>query len=640
MSHAPEDCHHCKGLARIANDDIDALQRTIAQRFDRILVVSCRQTLSYSQQGFFPGFDHYQESNPSDHYIIQYESLFRTRLCQPFSLLLLDEVRNLADCVTSIKTNPGTRLVDNFEQLKRFVGAAELTIAIDADLECDDMVARLTDAFGQECLAPWEIEVHRYTCPLNALHRSLRLVSNEQQFVGSINTLIEANQRVALLCRTKRLAEVYAVNCSRFNSCITVITSETPKKEIEKFVDADSFLRGTVLLVATARLTCGTDISLPFTVFVDFRGRSGCSARNIGQMIGRLRKLANPNAQIDVLVEPDLEETRVPVEEKARNYLEFRGHIKEKYRDILDRDLGFQNKEVYWTPQGITKLFMARLKEDWQNKLYALREMAHHKHWTILDERQDVAEASQDLADARSVLQFLKDEELKELFAFVTTQEVIASQEDEIALRKKLAVLSVLNRFTAPLSFEDFKFAMTHDTAIANFALLATSRQWEDSTQVRNDVLQLKDGKRIWLEQTSSFYLVQVALMKEALTLLGVPRPNALGTLIQEQSFLDHEQKLLELTRLCAVAGHRFDSYRKLNEEKKGHAAVSAMRRELRHVWGTGLDTKSRRRKDEGAVFEYAVNEDVKRLAKLSRHAEHLIALQREMARPRKFQKT
>lgn len=197
---------------------------------------------------------------------------------------------------------------------------------------------------------------------------------------------------------------------------------------------------------------------------------------------------------------------------------------------------------------------------------------------------------------------------------------------------KLSSIIRVLQLYRTELSFADFQFACHHSDVISNFGLMMQVYPLTSHDVIQEQVRALKVGKQIWKTNQSRFYLVQMAIVKEVLALLGVPSVNDFGRLIQHSAFVQHEKQLLHLTKLCALAGGRFFTYHKLTSKIPGNRAVTAVRRELNSVWGTTLEMIRKRNRGEKLPFHtFLVQEHVKRLAECSDHSEHLRTLEQEL---------
>ena len=108
-------------------------------------------------------------------------------------------------------TNKGSRLRTNANTLRSLMGAATLTLCMDADLEFDASVP----SFLSSVFDPQQIEVHRYT--KQKLPRSIEAHYQSRVFETSIKRSLANGEKVALLCRTKANAKIYNEMFKNFN---------------------------------------------------------------------------------------------------------------------------------------------------------------------------------------------------------------------------------------------------------------------------------------------------------------------------------------------------------------------------------------------------------------------------------------
>ena len=162
------------------------------------LVVSARISLSHTQQEILSDFKHYSSRDWSaTRLIVQYESLHR--VTQVYDYVILDEVRSVVCCMTSIKTN-GCHIRTNAMVLQKLVREATLTIALDADLEVDGAVPY----FFSNVMPPETIQVVRYQ--KTRLRRTLRVSKDEVSFILRVKESLRAGQKVAIGCQGKKRA--------------------------------------------------------------------------------------------------------------------------------------------------------------------------------------------------------------------------------------------------------------------------------------------------------------------------------------------------------------------------------------------------------------------------------------------------
>lgn len=120
---------------------------------------------------------------------MQYESLHH--VTQFYDYIVLDEVRSVVSCVTSVITN-GAHLRTNAVVLRKLIQEAKLRIALDADIEVDGAVP----FFLQSTVPSNSIHLVRYT--KTRIKRTIRVSEDEVCFVRKIKKTLRAGEKVAI----------------------------------------------------------------------------------------------------------------------------------------------------------------------------------------------------------------------------------------------------------------------------------------------------------------------------------------------------------------------------------------------------------------------------------------------------------
>ena len=214
------------------------------------LVVSSRISLSHSQQGLLPNFDHYSDRTwKSRRLIVQYESLHN--LTKFYDYVILDEIRSVLTCMTSVKTN-GVHIRTNANILRKLILEAKLTIALDADMEVDQAVPY----FFSSLFNPKRIHVVRYK--KTRIKRRLRFTKDEVLFSKAVEDAMLAGQKVAIGCQSKTRALMWQDLLKDRHKGL-VFTSDSPDKDIVLLRDINSALSNAQYVILTSIVTCGFD---------------------------------------------------------------------------------------------------------------------------------------------------------------------------------------------------------------------------------------------------------------------------------------------------------------------------------------------------------------------------------------------
>ena len=142
------------------------------------LVISSRISLSHTLLGILPDFQHYTSRDwNGKRLVVQYESLHHIIKC--YDYVVLDEIRSIISCLTSIKTNR-LNLRTNALILRTLIAESKLTLALDADMEVDDAVPFFLTTIARS----ESIQLVRYT--KKRLRRSLHISKDEKFFVAKV----------------------------------------------------------------------------------------------------------------------------------------------------------------------------------------------------------------------------------------------------------------------------------------------------------------------------------------------------------------------------------------------------------------------------------------------------------------------
>ena len=606
-------------------------------REGKVLVVSTRIALSVCQEEWYPCFTHYrgrQFSSPQQ--IIQYESLHHLEDYhnEDFDLVILDETRSLMSNLCCIKTNNnggGQNVLNkNYQVLKRVLQNAALTLAMDADMDIDGSAPH----FLQSIFMPAEIEVHCYT--FVKMTRQLVLTTLENDWLNRIRTGLESGQKTTILCRTKHLANAYALLFTQYDPL--VITLETPDEVIRVvFRDINKALASRQLMLSTSKMTVGTSVDIPWDrVFVDFRGNSGCCARNMMQMIGRFRELTD--TQVHTLCDDTEEKPRPWVMQKARAYMVSRKELTREYLDMLAQDPEFDETAPVHMPDEIGRIYVFEKAEELQERQYALCELARRKGWTVVVEAQqqqdDTDRHSQAMWDALKEhksnkkeidekafesVRLLSAEQRKELNREI--ERCISAQRAEFMMKRQAAMIHIMDQYKEPLSLTEIQSAEKYRSAIHRYAMFKATNLLHPNTLLRKDVNEVKF--KPWIEAFGQLGILGLQRSVEMFDVLGIANIDSFGTEIPEETFNDNAVKLRQLTKDCAeAAGH-------LYRDPKNVA--SGVKKTFKAIWGTTLKQKRRGANHDRISYIYTPIDVVVSLAAKSAFPDRLQGINHEL---------
>lgn len=259
----------------------------------RVLAISCRVAFSHSQMSAYKGFHHYSDKNfyRYNRIVVQYESLhllFSHGALRWFDLIIVDELRALLACTTSLKTNRQF-VRKNFELFISLLQVSRRVIVCDADLECDDACR----SFLESAVLHNNISVHRYSHV--KLPRTVTMTSNEENWFAKLRKRVDAGERVGVVCRTRKtaLAVARALYPDGYPDTCKVYTRDSSDEVMRDFRDINAALVDATVVVMTSKVTVGADILIPWGSIFIHGGWGGCSARDTLQMTGRWRNVVD-----------------------------------------------------------------------------------------------------------------------------------------------------------------------------------------------------------------------------------------------------------------------------------------------------------------------------------------------------------
>ena len=218
------------------------------------LVISCRISLSYTQLGVLSNFQHYSSRDwKGRRLIVQYESLHNITKC--YDYIVLDEVRSIVSCITSVNTN-GVHLRTNALIIRKLIKEAKLTIALDADIEVD----RAVQFFLSSVVRNDSVHLIRYI--KTKINRSLLITKDEKSFVRKINEALLSGKKICIGCQSKTRALMWnRMFENEYNG--KIYTSDTADKEIQELSNINKAFEKSQYVILTSKVTCGCDHTNP-----------------------------------------------------------------------------------------------------------------------------------------------------------------------------------------------------------------------------------------------------------------------------------------------------------------------------------------------------------------------------------------
>lgn len=469
-----------KGKTTVAQQYIEKLNSEfMAERgFPiRVLDMTARRTLSQAHLGVYQKvggveFIHYSARNyTADCLVVQYESLCTLVGVPEFDLVIIDELRELVGCMTSVLTNH-SNLKLNFDMFKLFAKYTPRVLALCADMEVDGACAHVLQSVFQ----PHEMTIHKYTKPRLVKH--MQCTDDESGWVHRISNALMAGEKVAIACRSKARAKILGRMFAAYKPF--VLTAESGDDAAKRIRDLNIALADEQLFVFSATLTVGADHTTEWDrVFIDGSGRFGAPPRSLMQMMARFRMCKSDDVHVLMSTEQEMADVPTAFTQALDMVNLKKGFFKESvayyHFDLQYNEYG----EMESAPDDLTQLFAYTYAERFRGWGYELQRQALTKGFKIT-----VTADRSVCADIKKVKKMVKEEDQAVHKAAFDELSQASDMTDVIKEKKKLVrnqsashldktVLSgahVLKHYEVGLDEKQLAFAIAHQKQICNYA--------------------------------------------------------------------------------------------------------------------------------------------------------------------------
>eukprot|EP01043_Picozoa_sp_COSAG02_P015550 COSAG02_NODE_665_length_18739_cov_9.192918_2_plen_1287_part_00 len=218
--------------------------------------------------------------------VISLEHMTDLRLCGRCDLLILDEIRSLAD---KTKEQTTVQSMGCFDELQRHYREARFVISADADCRVDNAVKYLHNMDSARQVTTWHIPFKRMKRAVRISYQGGSQQIVPKQFLEAIRTLIETG-KIGVATSTRSMANKYADVCRREGIRYKLYhgKSDARAKRYD-FSDPDAAWKDVDVIIFNSCLTVGVDPKT--TVFAKcfmHSSRYGASVRDLFQGICRL----------------------------------------------------------------------------------------------------------------------------------------------------------------------------------------------------------------------------------------------------------------------------------------------------------------------------------------------------------------
>ena len=260
------------------------LLKTITPKYQKILFISYRITLSENLLGGFPDFEIYYNSFMEDKIICQVDSLDKLSI-NNYDLVIIDESESVLNhfSASSLK-NPK----DTFELFCSYLYNAKKIICLDGDL--GNRTKKIISAFGN---------VKIITNNIKKDTNHFIFTPNEKYFNEDIDKALEAKKNIVVVCMSDTKAKQLYAEYKNNYKCI-LYTSSTSDKEKQNLGNVEEEWKKYQLIIYTPSIESGVDFNVDKyidNIYVVLCSNS-TSQRGLNQMIKRCRKLNNKNILI------------------------------------------------------------------------------------------------------------------------------------------------------------------------------------------------------------------------------------------------------------------------------------------------------------------------------------------------------
>jgi len=554
----------------------------------RVLYVVPRRSLAKAVHTLLVehDFTHYSDGVVADRLVIEYESLHRldNGKCRRFDLVIIDEIRSVCGTMTQTTTN-GTNIQVNAAVLRSLATTATITIAMGADAEVDPAVPHLIQQWWP---VPGMIQVERYTNP--ALKRDIYATEDEHDWTNRITACLDAGDKVAICCRTKRRAKALEL-MFRANRRTMIVTGDTSDNVCGAFlVDPDAGLAEIQLFVFTSKVNIGVDIQIEWDhCFIDGYGKNGfcCGARDLVQMCGRFRNLANPEVYTLVSKSMPIYESPDTLHAKVSAYYRDRHKTLDgDLRGMLNYDAIFEDGYLTMAPGWVTLLFTYCAYEtfaDFTYELYRISKLKQYKVFRVQASNQKDPAVKEcvdrtrmdDEATQEDIFNEIRGSDYNTLIA--DCEENVRRHQSSLADQITLDCAHVLKYFNNDIDYDEFKLAKGKMNQLRN---LKRHETLNTEQVVRMEVNRLH--KHMWADHTLSSTITQFKKIDDCLALIGVEGISDTNTQFTSEQLNEHGDEIYDLCEASATAGKR----RGARNKRTRPSTITVLKRELRDVYG------------------------------------------------------
>jgi hypothetical protein len=517
----------------------------------RVCIITARIQLIHTLKGLLlkEGINVglYGQDYDADVLICQYESLHLIK--HEYQAIVIDEVRQLACNMTSLKTNH-RRIEENAAMLKFLLKSANKTLLLDAYCEVDPCI---NDIFTG-IVKPNEIHVERY--PPRNMQRSLLQLSPES-WLQSLTRDIQIGLKIGIPCRSKKKVFVVETHLKELglkqDENYKIYTSDSPDDAMLDFQNINDAWRDVQVVLFSSKVLVGADCTLPFDkIYLHADSKGGASAREMRQMQGRFRVLRDTAIRYCIPTTNTSCKT-TSYQECVQHYVD-RKHLLEEFAKHIRMKPKVASGKMTWAPNFITSAFAHNRHEKMRHFHTDLCEQVTRAGWQVfkqIDERVSptgICESLQKSTNERllnDASRMYNDLVTDGAWKDVTdTEKRIKSQEATFQDRFTMEVNSVLRRYpsTITFSYDDYVVMRDNRTQIRNVAALLRS------TPEERQIMEWGCGQNLEFMDVAkrNTFTLQHDLIQKVLVKLGFQGALDFETNVGSDKFKQHANEIID----------------------------------------------------------------------------------------------
>ena len=222
--------------------------------------------------------------------IVEYESAFKFENVRPFDLLLWDEVTSTSSVISSSTMGNVSRFRNTMNNTELLFQCCKYAVAMDAFI--DD---RATWLFDKLVPSDEHVLYTHNTCQPNV--RNLLVWNDMWIVVHWLSEYVKLGKKIYIPVTSVNVAKRLHKMMEYAGINSLCISGKTSPLEKQKLKDCNGLFQQYQVVIVTSTITVGIDFNVRYfdKIFVFAQSNTGVSARDVLQMIGRIRTVEDPD---------------------------------------------------------------------------------------------------------------------------------------------------------------------------------------------------------------------------------------------------------------------------------------------------------------------------------------------------------